>query len=78
MLDYAYENYLDENKYKMRFLKTSTILQMLNLSDGEYGIHDNSETRKKLEEERAIRREQKKNFMSNTKGTIHKNAIYDI
>lgn len=61
MLDYAYENYLDENKYKMRFLKTSTILEMLNLSDSEYGIHDNSEARKKLEEERALRREQKKN-----------------
>ena len=60
MLDYAYENYLDENKYKMRFLKTSTILEMLNLSDGKYGIHDNSETRKKLEEERAVRRDQKK------------------
>ena len=59
MLDYAYENYLNEEKYKMRFLKTSTILEMLNLPDGKYGICDNSETRKKLEKERAIRREQK-------------------
>ena len=59
MLDYANENYLNDEKYKMRFLKTSTILEMLNLQDGEYGIHDNSEIRKKAEEERAIRREQK-------------------
>ena len=59
MLDYANENYLNDEKYKMRFLKTSTILEMLNLQDGHYGIHDNSETRKKLEKERAIRREQK-------------------
>ena len=42
---YAYENYLNEEKYKMRFLKTSTILEILNLPDGKYGICDNLETR---------------------------------
>lgn len=59
MVDYAYENYLDEKKYRMRFLKTSTILTLLNLENGEYGIVDNSEKRKKLEEERTIKRDQR-------------------
>ena len=60
MLDYAYENYLDDKKYKMRFLKTSTILEMLNLENGEYGIYDNSALRKKTDIERATNRENRK------------------
>lgn len=59
MLDYAYENYTNENKIRMRFLKTSTVIDYLGIEDGEYGIHDTSEERKKLESERAVRREKK-------------------
>lgn len=58
MVDYAYRNYTDETKYRMRHLKTFTVQDYLNLDDGEYGLYDTSKIRKQKELERKKKREE--------------------
>lgn len=60
MIDYAYNNYLDDSKSRMRHLKNTTVLEYLCLEEGDYGIDDATARRKKIENERRLRVEAKK------------------
>lgn len=60
MLDYAYSNYLDDSKARMRHLRNTTVLDYLNLEEGDYGIDDATKRNKEIIEARRKRVEARK------------------